>query len=217
MIRKLLLITAISLGMAFAQNPYESTEASQSTSAPAPVAPADDPAWNISIHPVSLVVLTALGLKTLFVTVERSVTPHTSVIIRPEVMYVSSDYYDIDEDDASFDMLALGIIGGFRYYVNPGHKGLYVEAELQFAHVGLDYDDDDVEASASANAFGPYVLVGWKFRTGRATFTIDLGVGYNIMSASAEGKNKDNAEEDAENLVSNGFGTDINLTFGLAF
>ena len=217
MIRKLLLITALSLGIAFAQDPYEKSSTTPTNNVPTPMSE-DDPAWNVSIHPVSLVVLTALGLKSIYVTVERTVTPHSSVIARPSIISFSSDYYDLPSDDVSFDMQVIGLTAGYRYYVNPGHKGLYFDAQLQYAHMGLDYNDSDGgDVSASANAFGPYFLTGWKFRTGRATFTIDIGVGYNIMSASAEGKSVEDAEEDMESFASNGFGYDMNLTFGLAF
>ncbi len=215
MIRKLIIMTALSLGIAFAQDPYASSNTAPTNKVPTPMTE-DDPAWTISIHPVSLVVLTALGLKSFYFTVERTITPHVSVIGRPSIISFSSDYYDI-ESDVSFDMLVVGVTAGARYYVNPGHKGLYFDAQLQYAHMGLDYSDEDGKASASANAFGPYFLTGWKFRSGRAAFSIDIGVGYNIMSASAEGKSVDDAEEDMESYASNGFGTDINLTFGLAF
>lgn len=215
MIRKLLLITAISLGMAFAQNPYESTEASQSTSAPTPVVPADDPAWNISIHPVSLVVLTALGLKTVILDVERTVSPHLSALVRPGIIFVSSDYYDVK--DASWDLYEFMLGAGVRYYVNPGHKGLYFDAQLMYEHAGIDYDDSDVNASATANAFGPLFLTGWKFRTGRATFGIDLGVGYLIAAATAEGTDKNSAEKDMDSVADSGFTFDMNITFGIAF
>ena len=216
MIRKLIIMTALSLGIAFAQDPYASSNTAPTNNVPTPMAE-DDPAWTISIHPVSLVVLTALGLKSFYFTVERTVTPHVSVIGRPSIISFSSDYYDVSSD-VSFDMLVVGVIAGARYYVNPGHKGLYFDAQLQYAHMGLDYSDSDGgKASASANGFGPYVLTGWKFRSGRATFGIDIGVGYNIMSISAEGKEAEDAEEDMESYASNGFGYDMNLTFGLSF
>ncbi|MBO4830258.1 MAG: hypothetical protein J5534_12690 [Fibrobacter sp.] len=218
MIRKLILISAISLGMAFAQNPYETTETTQASSAPTNTVPAvseDDPAWNISIHPVTLVLFSALGLKTVILDVERTVSPHLSALVRPGIIFVSSDYYDVE--GASWDLYEFMLGAGVRYYVNPGHKGLYFDAQLMYERAGIDYDDSDVNASATANAFGPLFLTGWKFRTGRATFGIDLGVGYLIAAATAEGTDKNSAEKDMESVADSGFTFDMNITFGLAF
>ena len=194
MIRKLLLIAAIAAGMTFAQS-----ESTQSYTAAQPktaqAAPEADPAWNVSIHPASLVVFSALGLR-------------------------SSDYYDID-DDASFSALVFGLAGGFRFYLNPGHNGLYFEAQLQYAHTGITYDDEEKFGSASSNTFGPYALAGWKFVNGRLTLALDAGVGFNIVSASSEdGSVKRTAtdiEKDTELFKASGFSTDINLTLGIAF
>ena len=98
MIRKLLLIAAIAAGMTFAQS--ESTQsytaAQPKTERPetAQAAPEADPAWNVSIHPASLVVFSALGLRSLYVDVERSTSAHTSITVTPNVVYFNSDYYD---------------------------------------------------------------------------------------------------------------------------
>ena len=217
MIRKLILISAISLGMAFAQNPYED-QTTQASTAPTNTVPAvsdDDPAWNISIHPISLVVLSAIGLKTFIFDVERTVTPNLSALVRPGLMLVNSDYYDVE--GASWSLYEFMLGAGVRYYVNPGHKGLYFDAQIMYERAGIDYDDSDINASATANGFGPLFLTGWKFRTGRATFGIDVGIGYMIMAATAEGTDKSSAEKDMESAADNGFTFDMNITFGLAF
>ncbi|WP_173383113.1 hypothetical protein [Fibrobacter succinogenes] len=224
MIRKLLLIAAIAAGMTFAQS--ESTQsytaAQPKTERPetAQAAPEADPAWNVSIHPASLVVFSALGLRSLYVDVERSTSAHTSITVTPNVVYFNSDYYDID-DDASFSALVFGLAGGFRFYLNPGHNGLYFEAQLQYAHTGITYDDEEKFGSASSNTFGPYALAGWKFVNGRLTLALDAGVGFNIVSASSEdGSVKRTAtdiEKDTELFKASGFSTDINLTLGIAF
>lgn len=227
MIRKFLLLTALATAMAFAQaqpavaqNHPESPRPEGAAAQPEAVQPETDPTWNVSIHPISLVVFTALGLRSLYVDVERATSTHTSITVRPNLVYFNSDYYEVDEDE-SFGALVLGITGGFRFYLNPGHNGLYFEAQLQYAHTGITYDDEEKFGSASSNTFGPYALAGWKFVNGRLTLAVDAGVGFNIVSASSEdGSVKRTAtdiEKDTELFKASGFSTDINLTLGIAF
>ncbi len=223
MIRKFLLLTALATAMAFAQaqpavtqDQPEGTQPEDAAAQPEAVQSETDPTWNVSIHPISLVVFTALGLKSLYVDVERATSAHTSITVRPNLVYFNSDYYEVDEDE-SFGALVLGITGGFRYYLNPGHRGLYLEAQLQYAHSAISYDDDEKFGSASSNGFGPYVLAGWKFVNGRLSLTVDAGVGYNIISTSTDGESKSHAEKDTELFTASGFSTDMNMTLGIAF
>lgn len=218
MIRKFLLLTALATAMAFAQAQPAVAQDQPKGMQPegAAAQPETDPTWNVSIHPISLVVFTALGLRSLYVDVERSTSAHTSITVTPNVVYFNSDYYDID-DDASFSALVFGLAGGFRFYLNPGHNGLYFEAQLQYAHTGITYDDEEKFGSASSNTFGPYVLAGWKFVNGRLSLTVDAGVGYNIISTSTDGGSKSRAEKDTELFAASGFSTDMNMTLGIAF
>ena len=215
MIRKLIAIAIFSTSMVFAQT--DDAEYTRS-SAPTVPPPPTEYAWNVSIHPISLIIMTALRIPTVYLTVERTIGERTSVIGRPYFLYASSSAYDLDSDDASFSIFCGGIQGGLRYYLNPMHRGLYFDVLLQYAHVGLDYDDNDGgSASASANGFGPYVYSGWKSVMGNTVFFFDVGIGYNIVSAEAKGRAS--AEEDLERVsgADSGIGYDLDIAFGLAF
>jgi len=201
MIRRTLAALVFSLGVAFAQQNESETP------------PPADPQWSISIHPFSMIVFTALRMPSLYVTAERAITTKTSLIVRPAFIYATSDAYDISSTN-SFDLYLAGITLGGRYYFSQGHSGVYVDAQFQYAHVGVDYSGSDGSASVSANVFGPFAQIGWK-SGGRIVFSIDAGFGYNIMSATAKGETA--SEEDVENVAGKGFVRDSNLTLGLAF
>ena len=220
MFRKLLAIVILSAFAAFAQDAEDSyiTEVPTSSQTTTSTAAVDnsDPAWTINIHPLSLVVFTALRMPMVYLTIERTITEKTSFVVRPEFLYASSDAYNI-KSDTSFTLYAIGAGAGMRYYFNQLHRGMYIDGMLSFAHVGLDYDDKNASASATANGIAPYVFVGWKYLSGGVAFSFDVGCGFNIVSASAEGRAS--AEDDLESvsLAQNGFGYDVNIMLGFAF
>lgn len=215
MFRKILAIVAISAIVAFAQDDTYVTEVPNGNQNAAPAT--DDKTWAINIHPITLTIFTALNMPMIYLTVERTLGEKTSLVVRPVFAYISSEAVDTDSDDPSFTISAFGASAGVRYYTNPMHRGLYIDGLLSYAHASLEYDEKNTEVSAYSNGFGPYVYVGWKYVSGSVTFSFDGGFGFNIVSASAEGRAS--AEDDLEkvSLAQSGFGYDIDIMFGFAF
>jgi hypothetical protein len=177
----------------------------------------DDNQFAVAIHPLSLVIMTAIGLPTLYITFEAGVMQHASLITRPLIMGG-----EFESGNEKISILGFGLTEGFRYYLGSrGHRGFYIEGQLQFEYLSLDYKDSGerdyygrVEsASASAMLIAPNVVFGYKVMGERAMFGVDVGIGYNIVSASG----RDSASDDIEEVSSTGFGPAFNLYFGFAF
>src|SRR5574344_2559492 len=111
-----------------------------------------EPGLYIGIHPVSLLILTAIGMPTICLTIEKTISQKSSAIIRP--LFMSTD---LTSDDFKLSMLSLGLTGGYRHYFRNQHKGLFIEGELQFAYTDLEASDSYNYAKGSAIGFGPYL------------------------------------------------------------
>ena len=95
-----------------------------------------EPGLYIGIHPVSLLILTAIGIPTICLTIEKTISKKSSAIIRP--LFMSTD---LTSDDFKLSMLSLGLTGGYRHYFRKQHKGLFLEGELQFSYTDLEASD----------------------------------------------------------------------------
>lgn len=226
MIKKLFAIALAAATLSFAQDPYapEPTEATPyedmsayTSGAPAPETPVmninevpnDEPLVFLYIHPVSLAIMTIVGLPTFTLTFEGCLTESLSAIVRPQ--YVMSSY-DVSVGDDEFGFSGYGLTLGGRYYLNPLHRGIYIEPELQYAHVSMDFTHGrHKDESVSANAVGVGAVLGWKVTSGHLSMFWDVGFIYAFATADGE------YDDDVEKVTVVGASYDINLGIGYAF
>ena len=168
--------------------------------------PADETSWSISVHPLSMLIYTALGAPTITLTVENNLSEHWSLNSRPLLLWASAN---------RGDLFAYGLYEGVRYYTNPGHRGWYISPQIGYEHVSIDYQSDvDYHRYTSYGEVSALIFVlysGYKFQSGRFVMFSDVGFGYTKMSA------KDVDDDDADVAVESGFGFDLNYGIGYAF
>ena len=167
-----------------------------------------EPGLYIGIHPVSLLILTAIGMPTICLTIEKTISQKSSAIIRP--LFMSTD---LTSDDFKLSMLSLGLTGGYRHYFRNQHKGLFIEGELQFAYTDLEASDSYNYANGSAIGFGPYLMLGKKWTFGSMALSIDAGIGLNFYSLSVDSNDEELNDDLNESLSA--FGYDVNLIWSL--
>lgn len=167
-----------------------------------------EPGLYIGIHPVSLLILTAIGMPTICLTIEKTISQKSSAIIRP--LFMSTD---LTSDDVKLSMLSLGLTGGYRHYFRNQHKGLFIEGELQFAYTDLEASDSYNYAKGSAIGFGPYLMLGRKWTFGSMALSIDAGIGLNFYSLSVDSNDEELNDDLNESLSA--FGYDVNLIWSL--
>lgn len=167
-----------------------------------------EPGLYIGIHPVSLLILTAIGMPTICLTIEKTISQKSSAIIRP--LFMSTD---LTSDDFKLSMLSLGLTGGYRHYFRKQHKGLFIEGELQFSYTDLEANDSYNYAKGSAIGFGPYLMLGKKWTFGSMALSIDAGIGRNFYSLSVD-SNDEELNDDLNKSLSP-FGYDVNLIWSL--
>jgi hypothetical protein len=167
-----------------------------------------EPGLYIGIHPVSLLILTAIGMPTICLTIEKTISQKSSAIIRP--LFMSTD---LTSDDFKLSMLSLGLTGGYRHYFRKQHKGLFIEGELQFSYLDLEASDSYNYAKGSAIGFGPYLMLGRKWTFGSMALSIDAGIGLNFYSLSVDSNDEELNDDLNESLSA--FGYDVNLIWSL--
>ena len=215
MLKKILSVCLLAGAFAFAQvvdDPYAYTSGAQESDLPVMNVnhtENDEPLFAVSIHPVSMFILSLFDIPSIFLTIEGNLASHVSLITRPYVIW--TDFSDSDED---LDVFLFGISEGLRFYLNEGHRGLYLAGHFTYDRVSLEYtyegssrEDYDVHV----NGFGFGVYVGHKFRSGHFTTSFDVGYVYSHFSTSGK------AEDDVDRVATVGSGYDINYTFGFAF
>ncbi|WP_407444610.1 DUF3575 domain-containing protein [Fibrobacter sp.] len=231
MIKKLSVMLLATAMLAFAQDPYSSnpyapapTEESPyedmsayTSGAPAPETPVvninevpnDEPVFFISIHPLSLSIMSILGLPTFFVTLEACLTESMSGVVRP--MYLFSTF-DLSVDDDEFEISEYGLTLGLRYYWNPLHRGVYIEPELQYAHISMGFNSGrHKDDSVSGDGIGLGAVMGYKITSGHFSMFMDIGFVYTFVNVSGE------FDDDVEEVASIGGAYDFNLGVGYAF
>ena len=210
-------IAACLFGIAFASaqvvdDPYAYTSGAQEKETPVMDinhTENDEPMFAVSIHPISMLILSLFDIPSIYLTIEGNLGSHMSLITRPS--YIWAEFSDSDED---LDIYLFGISEGLRFYFDEGHRGLYLAGHFNYARVGLEYTydyDHDEDYEAHANGFGVGIYIGHKIRVGH--FTSSWDIGYSYMKYSASGKEKD----DVEDVSTVGSGYDINYTIGFAF
>ncbi len=215
MIKKILSVCLLSIAFASAQiadDPYAYTSGAQEQETPVMNinhTDSDEPVFAISIHPVSMFILSLIDIPSIFLTIEGNLASHVSLITRP--YFVWAEFSDSDED---LDIFLFGISEGLRFYFNEGHRGLYLSGHFNYDRVSLEYtyegnSRDNIDAHANGFGFGIYI--GHKFRSGHFTTSFDVGYVYSHYSTSAK------AEDDVDRVATVGSGYDINYTFGFTF
>ncbi|MBR4559732.1 MAG: hypothetical protein IKO21_09230 [Fibrobacter sp.] len=214
MIKRAILSCLVGLGIAFADlaDPNEYT-----SGAGEPATPVvninhvenDEPMFAVSIHPISMFILSLIDVPSVFLTIEGNLGSRMSLITRPNMVWA-----DFTNDDEGLDVFVFGISEGLRAYMNEGHRGLYADAHFVYNYVSMDYSYDrnpDKDIDAHLNGFGFALYLGHKFRSG--FFTTSFDVGYKFVKYSASKKEK----EDLEDATAVGSSFDINYTFGVTF
>lgn len=175
-----------------------------------------EPGFYIGLHPVSLVIYTALSAPMVFVTFEKPVVQTGSFMVKPGFLYMGESYMDkyvISDDDLEASALGLELAAGYRQYFGGGHRGGYLEADVVYARVSMDFKDNYQSGTATGNSIGFYGLVGWKSR-GPVVHSFDIGLMYTHTSAKASGSlDKSNVESAA----GAGFGLTGNYAISLGF
>ena len=215
MIKKILSVCLLSIAFASAQvvdDPYAYTSGAQEQETPVMNinhTENDEPMFAVSIHPVSMFILSLIDVPSIFLTIEGNLASHVSLITRPYVVWT-----DLSDSDEELDIFWFGISEGLRFYFNEGHRGLYLAGHFNYDRVSLEYTYEGSSRDhrdASANGLGFGVYVGHKFRSGHFTTSFDIGYVYSHYSIS--GKTKD----DVKRVATVGSGYDLNYTFGFAF
>lgn len=215
MIKKFFAACLFGLSFASAQlvdDPYAYTSGAQEK--PTPVMNVnhtenDEPLFAVSIHPVSMFILTLFDIPSIYLTIEGNLASHVSLITRPYVIW--KDFSNSDED---LDVMLLGVSEGLRFYFDGGHRGLYLAGHFIYDRVNLEYSyDDDFRKGTDVhvNGFGFGLYVGHKFRSGHFTTSFEVGYVYSHYSGS------DKAKDDVERISTVGSGIDLNYTFGFTF
>lgn len=169
----------------------------------------DEPVFAVSIHPISMLVLSLFDVPSVYLTIEGNLGSRMSLITRPHIIW--KEFSDSDE---TLDIFIFGISEGLRYYFGGGHRGFFATAHFMYERASLDYTykyDIREDESASANGFGGGFYIGHKLISGHFTSSFDVGFTYIKYSASSEEK------DDIEDVSSVGVGWDINYTIGFTF
>lgn len=167
-----------------------------------------EPGLYIGIHPVSLLILNAIGIPTICLTIEKTISKKSSAIIRP--IFLSQD---ISSGDFEMSTFVLGLTGGYRHYFRKQHKGLFLEGEIQLLYYDMEASDSYNYAKGSAIGFGPYLMLGKKWTFGSMALSIDAGIGLNFYSLSVDSTDEELNDDLNESLSP--FGYDVNLIWSL--
>ena len=217
MFKRIIAASLLVAVLANAQDDYEWESTAAENSAPqssqaAPAAPAaasDEYSMSVSIHPISMGILTLVGIPSIVATVENNLGARLSLVSRPELIWT-----DIEDNSGKISLFMVGIYEGVRYYFGEGHRGWYLSPQIGYEYVSLDYKnyhDSDDNGEANVNAFVFAIYSGYKYTSGRFVMATDVGIGYTVMTGSAE------TAQDAESVAGNGFGFDLNFSIGMAF
>ncbi|MCQ2108791.1 MAG: hypothetical protein MJZ05_08530 [Fibrobacter sp.] len=192
-------------------------ESSYNDAAPMKAAAEDDEAedvaseaqWTVNVHPITTLFLTAFGAPSIYMTVEKVFHQNLSIIGRPFFLYMSAE-----DDDVEASIWEFGLMGGARWYFNPGHRGFYADALLTYTHASLSGSDRYETVEASVNGVGIEVLAGWKGVSGAWSFGADVGLGFMLAAASGSSSS---AESSIESAASSGVVFDLDIYVGYSF
>ena len=214
MIKQVFLTSLFLIGFGFAE---VADPTLYTSGAPEPATPVvninhvenDEPMFAVSIHPVSMFILSLFDIPSIYLTIEGNLGSRLSVITRPSVIWA-----DFTDDDEGLDIFLFELSEGLRFYFNEGHRGWFTAAHFRYDRVGIEYTYDKNSAKdydVHFNGYGLAVYLGHKFRSGHFTSSWDIGYTYTKFSTSNKKK------DDVEKVSSVGSGWDMNYTIGFAF
>ena len=169
----------------------------------------DEPMFAVSVHPVSMIILSLISVPSVYLTIEGNIGSRMSLITRPSFIW-----YEFTSGAEHVDLSLWGISEGLRYYFDEGHRGIYLAGHFSYDRIGIDYTydrDPSENESAHANLFGGGIYVGHKVRNGHFTMSLDIGFVYYSCSATSDEK------DDIDEASTVGAGIDLNYTIGVAF
>lgn len=202
MLRKISVLLMLATSLIFANaNDYNASENNGSEYVSKPKyqesAELEDYKISLAVQPLSLIIYRALGLTMLYGTLEIGFGSRFSLITRPA--YITGSLKNVT-------MSGFGVTEGFRIYMGRrGHRGWYLEPEIQYASI----DGHNSRASASVSGVGVYFLSGYKLMVGHFVFGADGGFGFNFLSGTSNDVDLD--------ISKNGLGADLNVYVGAAF
>ena len=217
MIKKILSISLLGIALAFAQvvdDPNAYTSGAQEPELQVMNVnhtENDEPLFAISIHPISMLVLSLFDVPSLYMTIEGNLSSHLSLVTRPYLIWDDFSY-----SDENLEIFLFGVSEGLRYYFSEGHRGFYVAPHFSYDRVSLEYSyeyEDGCRNSrnTNVNGFGFGIYIGHKILAGHFTSSWDIGYSYTRFSASKKEK------DDVDRVSTVGSGYDINYTIGFAF
>lgn len=172
-----------------------------------------EPSLYISVHPISLFILTAIGVPSIFVTIEKTIDLNTSFIARPSFVYLS-----LESGNETLSALSAGITTGYRIYARKRHRGFYFEPEISFYYVSIDYDNPTNITTGSIMSIAPMIMIGSKFMANKLAVGFDVGVGYAFSKVSASGStSSDKMEKDLSSATLSGPAIDLNFMVGFGY
>lgn len=177
-----------------------------------------EPSVYISVHPISLLIFSALGVPSIFVTIEKTIDLNTSFIARPSFVYLS-----LESGNETLSALSAGITTGYRIYARKRHRGFYFEPEISFNYASVDYASVDYDGSSNSTSgsimsIAPMIMIGSKFMANKLAVGFDVGVGYAFSKVSASGStSSDKMEKDLSSAISSGPAIDLNFMVGFGY
>lgn len=172
-----------------------------------------EPSVYISVHPISLLIFSALGVPSIFVTIEKTIDLNTSFIARPSFVYLS-----LESGNETLSALSAGITTGYRIYARKRHRGFYFEPEICFGYVSIDYDNPTNITTGSIMSIAPMIMIGSKFMANKLAVGFDVGVGYAFSKVSASGStSSDKMEKDLSSATLSGPAIDLNFMVGFGY
>lgn len=172
-----------------------------------------EPSLYISVHPISLFILTAIGVPSIFVTIEKTIDLNTSFIARPSFVYLS-----LESGNETLSALSAGITTGYRIYARKRHRGFYFEPEISFYYASVDYDNPTNITTGSIMGIAPMIMIGSKFMANKLAVGFDVGVGYAFSKVSASGStSSDKMEKDLSSATLSGPAIDLNFMVGFGY
>lgn len=185
---------------------------------PAPSPEEKEHSFYIGVHPLSLIILTAVGAPMVYVTVEKPLFSTGSFMAKPGVLYMGESYFKdhvYSTNNFTATYFGLEVAAGYRQYFSQLHRGAYFEVDFAFAHAGLDAQDYYHNGSLSGNIFGLYSLIGWKSRPRPVIMSFDIGFSYaRVINMTASG---DIDEKRLKEASKEGFSITGNYAVSLGF
>jgi hypothetical protein len=166
----------------------------------------------LSIHPISLIVSTAVDILpvTIYVTYERQTEGQNALILTPNMFF-----WNLSSDDEELSLTGFGIGAGMRHYLSKEKQthGIYLQVKGNFAFTSATYKNDFLGDDDSGTGFDLEGLfhIGYKGQWDKISMFFDVGLGYAYSKLDMSLGSFDISSSGS------GLGADINLGLGYSF